>query len=55
MPVVSLKSPGAAGRYGHCPTGLPGDRDIGLIGVLGADELMGTMGVCNIKKENVVG
>lgn len=55
MSVVSLESPGAAGRCGHGLTGLPGDCETGLIGVLGAEELLETMGVCNIKTENTVG
>lgn len=55
MSVVSLESPGAAGRCGHGLTGLPGDCETGLIGVLGAEELLETMGVYNIKTENTVG
>lgn len=46
---MSVVSPEAAGTCGHGLTGLPGDFATGLIGVLGAEELLEAMGVCNIK------
>lgn len=49
MSAVSLESHGAAGTRWHGSTGLPGDCANGLIGVLGAEELLEAMGVCNIK------
>lgn len=49
MSVVSLESSGAAGTCGHGLTGLTGDCATDLIGVLGIEELLEAIGVCNIK------
>lgn len=54
MSVVSLESSGAAGTCGHGFTGLTGDCATDLIGVLGTEELLEAMGVCNIKMYNIV-
>lgn len=51
MSVVSLESPGAACTSGSGFTGLSGERVTGLIGVLGAYNLLEAVGLCNI--ENV--
>lgn len=53
MSVASLESPRAAGTCGHGLTGLTGDCATGLIGVLGTEELLEAMGVCNIKMYNI--
>lgn len=55
MSVVSLESPEGAGACGQGLSGLPGDCATGLVGVLGAEELLEAMGVCNSNMQKIVG